>query len=55
MPAVELSREELQEVLEQRIREELGMSLAEFEEALESGRIDADDPRFAGLAILMGA
>ena len=45
MSAVEMSREELQQVIEERVRAELGMSLAEFEQAFEDGRIDADRSR----------
>jgi hypothetical protein len=51
----ELSHEEFVELLEQRVRGSLNMTLAEFITALEEGRLDPESPRVAGLAILVGA
>jgi hypothetical protein len=53
--ARELTRDELREVLEERVRQEFDMTLAEFVTALDKGRLDADAPHVAGLAILVGA
>jgi hypothetical protein len=55
MDAKELSRADLHLVLDTEIRETTGMSLAEFTAAIESGRLDPESPRVAGLAILVGA
>lgn len=41
---VELTREEGREMLDERIRPELGMSLGEFEAAYDAGTLDMDRP-----------
>ncbi len=55
MDAKELSRADLIVLLDETVRASLGMSLADFREGLEAGRIDPESPRVAGLAILVGA
>jgi hypothetical protein len=55
MPRQEPTRAELQTLLDAEIRETKGGSLAEFREAIESGRLDSQSPRVAGLATLVGA
>jgi hypothetical protein len=50
-----LTREEFTALLESRVEDAFGMSLDEFEVALEEGRLDPDAPHVASLAILIGA
>lgn len=51
----ELTSEEFAELVEARVLAAFGMSLDEFEAALEEGRLDPDAPHVASLAILIGA
>jgi hypothetical protein len=51
----ELTSEEFSELVEKRVQAAFGMSLDEFEAALEDGRLDPDEPHVAALAILVGA
>ncbi len=55
MPAAELTTEEFAALVEERVQAAFGMSVAEFEKALEEGRLDPDAPHVATLAILVGA
>jgi hypothetical protein len=50
---VELTREEGREMLDERIRRELGMSLEEFEAAYDAGTLDMDRSDVIGLVMLL--
>lgn len=50
---VELTREEGREMLNERIRRELGMSLEEFEAAYDAGTLDMDRSDVIGLVMLL--
>jgi hypothetical protein len=49
----ELSEEEFRRVLDERVSRTLHMNLDEFAAALREGRLDPEEPRVAGLAILV--
>jgi hypothetical protein len=51
----ELTSEEFAALVEERVQAAFGMSIEEFERALEEGRLDPDAPHVASLAILIGA
>jgi hypothetical protein len=51
----ELNREEFLAFIDARVQATLDMSVDEFMAALESGKLDPESPRVAGLAILVGA
>jgi hypothetical protein len=52
----ELDREQFRAFLDERVRASLDMTLADFIQALESGKLDPEEsPQVASLAILVGA
>jgi hypothetical protein len=51
----ELDNEDFRALLDERVRRAVGMSLQEFIEALQAGKLDPESPQVAGLAILVGA
>lgn len=51
----ELSREDFLALLDERVREALGMSLEDFVAQLKSGDLDPESPGVASLAILVDA
>jgi hypothetical protein len=50
---VELTREESREMLDERTRRELGMTLEEFEAAYDAGTLDRDRSDVIGLIMLL--
>ncbi len=50
---VELSREEGREMLDERTRRELGMTLEEFEAAYDAGTLDMNRPEVEHLVMLL--
>jgi len=50
---VELSRQEGREMLDERTRRELGMTLDEFEAAYDAGTLDLDQPVVEHLVMLL--
>lgn len=52
---VELSEAEFRALIDERVRESVGIPLDEFKAQLADGRLDAEAPSLAGLAILIGA
>ena len=50
---VELSREEGREMLDERTRRELGMTLEEFEAAYDAGKLDLSQSDVIGLVMLL--
>lgn len=55
MDAKELSAAKMRRLVESDIRRVTGMSLTEFKTALADGKIDPEEPKLAGLAMLVGA
>lgn len=51
----ELDRDEFRVFLDERVQMTLDMTLSEFINALDEGRLDPESPQVASLAILVGA
>ena len=51
----ELSQEDFEALLEERVRAAFDMSLSEFVAALRDGTLDPESPRVAELALLVSA
>jgi hypothetical protein len=50
---VELTREQGRVMLDKRVREELGMTLEQFEDAYDAGTLDMDSDAVIGLVMLL--